>query len=622
MSELSKNTLASELFGSIISFNNKNEIAFAGELLLKVLSLSGIDIGKIVTDNFKSEDGRSLLSTINKVRDTRKCYTFKFKKIDDEFILFPPNMGDKENVFLSIKKAIDHSNKLERDLKERVKELECLYNVSQEIHRANYVYETFQRCTEHIRNGFQYPEITSVIIEYNGVKYINSGGSEKRVKSLLSDENILKNAERRGEIRVIYHKKKPFLREEINLLREISYKFTRAIEREEKTKVLEKQKKVLISRNKILLKLTEECRRGREQLQTFFRAITDKILVIDTDYNIILSNSDDIVVSGKCYNQLFKYDKVCDNCPAIETFKNSDLSSIDKEYSNEFLRLRTYPIYNNDGNVDRVLEVCRNITKEKKMEFQLLESHKLASLGRLVAGVAHEINNPNTFILGNTKIIKEAFGDILPIVDREYEKNQNLKIARLNYELFKDNISTLIDDTYNGAVKIKKIVEELRNYAKKEDDILSDTVNINNVIENTLRLVKKQIKENVKIIMKLKEGIPTFNGNISKLEQVAINLLLNASHAIGNNDGVIYISTNYNPSSKSVFLSVEDNGKGMDEDTLKNIFDPFFTTKRNEGGIGLGLSISYRIIKEHKGEIEVDSIPGKGTNFVITIPAA
>ena len=620
MDELTKYKIPYELFGSSIVFDKKNNIAFSGYLIMKALSLSSIDIEQIISNNFSDEDGQNLLMTINKVRENHRSYVFKFKKSSHEYILLPANSNDKQNVFLSLKSATDHVSSIEHNLRERVKELECLYNISHELQISKDITEAFEKCTDHIKRGFQFPEITTVIIEYNGIKYISSGGSEKKVKYVLSDENILKNAKRRGEIRVIYSKKVHFLKEEINLLREVSRKFTKAIEREERTKVLERQKKILLTKNVKLIELTEECRQSREKLQTFFRAITDKILVIDTDFNIILSNSDEIGNTGKCYKKLFNFDDICNECPAVQTLNTGENASLDKEYSNQFYRLQSYPIFNNEGNVDRILEVCRNVTKEKKMETQLIESHKLASLGKLVAGVAHEINNPNTFILGNTKIIKEALTDLLPYVELEYAKNPNLKIARLNYDLFKENISMLIEDIYNGAVKIKKIVEELRNFAKKEDEILSDSVEINKIIENTLRLVKKQIKENVKINLTLKEGLPAFIGSISRLEQVFINLLLNASQAIGDDYGEISIFTEFDSDNHNIIINVKDSGKGMDEVTKRNVFDPFFTTKRNEGGIGLGLSISYRIIKDHKGEIEVDSKLGKGTSFTIILP--
>jgi signal transduction histidine kinase len=616
MANSSTSRLAYDLFSSVVVFNKDNDIVFAGDDIIQILKKARINL-------FISKQGSPELSkffaAVSKVRMNQKSCLLSFKKLDDEFILFPINYYKNRNVVLCLKHEIDRINIIERDLRERVKELECLYNISRELHTSKDLDIAFKNCTQHIKRGFQFPETTTVVIEFDEKKYLSKRGKEKNIVNVLS-ELIIKNNKKRGEIRVIYHEDLPFLKEETNLLQEISGKFTRSIEIYERMIALEEQKKVLISKNKKLVKLTAESRQSRESLQAFFDAITDKIYVIDTDFNLILSNSDEIGNIGKCYKKVFKSSQVCKHCPALSTFKKSKVASLGKDFQNQHFLLQTYPIFNKDDQVDRIIEVCRDVTKEKKMESQLIESHKLASLGKLVAGVAHEINNPNTFILGNIKIIQEAFNDILTILDEKYKDDPLLKIARLNYPVFKDNIIVLVEDIYNGSIRMKKIVDDLRTFAKKEEGMLSDTVDINSITENTIRLVKKQIKENVRIILDLGPGIPTFTGSISKLEQVLMNMIMNSSQAIEKENGEIRIQTRYNERHNQIDMCIKDNGKGMDEKTKSNIFDPFFTTKRNEGGIGLGLSISYGIIKEHKGNIVVSSEPGAGTSFSIHIP--
>jgi polar amino acid transport system substrate-binding protein len=256
------------------------------------------------------------------------------------------------------------------------------------------------------------------------------------------------------------------------------------------------------------------------------------------------------------------------------------------------------------------------------METQLLQSYKLASLGKLVAGVAHEINNPNTFILGNLKIFNESLADIFPILDEYYQKNKDLKIARLNYEIFKENISVLVNDMISGANRTKKIVGDLRNFAKKDESGLLDTVDLNDLIKNHMNLTTKQIKKHATLEVELGENIPKFKGNISKLEQVLLNLLMNAVESIEKDGGLVKIKTEFNQKRDEIYLMVSDNGCGISEPMIKNIFDPFFTTKRERGGIGLGLSITYGIIKDHKGTIEVNSKVGEGTTFIIRIPTS
>ena len=334
---------------------------------------------------------------------------------------------------------------------------------------------------------------------------------------------------KKGEIRVFTKDKKGFTIDEKNLIDEIAGKISRAIEKDEKQTNLEKQQEILRAKNEALLKVTGECNKSREKLKTFFKAITDKIVVIDRDHNIIMSNKDDIGEVGKCYNKLFNYDEMCSDCPASVTFETSNDAISEKDFHDKFLTLRTYPIFGKDGSVDRVLEVCRDKTKEKKMESQLLQSYKLASLGKLVAGVAHEINNPNTFILGNLKIVQEAFDDIFPILENYSISNPDLKIARLNYDIFKDNISILIEDMINGANRTKKIVNDLRNFAKKDDEGLTEDIDLNYIITNNLTLTEKHIRKYAELEFDLGNNIPVIKGNTQRIEQVLHNLILNAS---------------------------------------------------------------------------------------------
>jgi signal transduction histidine kinase len=272
------------------------------------------------------------------------------------------------------------------------------------------------------------------------------------------------------------------------------------------------------------------------------------------------------------------------------------------------------------GSVETVLEICSDITTEEHMKRQLIQSYKLASLGKLVAGVAHEINNPNTFIRGNIKIISEAFENILPILDGQYEKNKDLKIARLNYQVFRESIPVLLDDMMGGANRIKKIVDGLRNFAKKDEGLLTDDVDINHLIQNNLRITSKEVRKRARLELNLDNTVPPFKGNIQKLEQVLMNMLTNAAQAMEREDGLIVIETGMDKTKNEVIIKIIDNGKGMDEKTKKHIFDPFFTTKRDKGGTGLGLSISYGIIREHKGRIDVESQVGIGTTLSIRIP--
>lgn len=209
--------------------------------------------------------------------------------------------------------------------------------------------------------------------------------------------------------------------------------------------------------------------------------------------------------------------------------------------------------------------------------------------------------------------------DILPILDCLYQSSPELKIARLPYEKFREFIPVLVDDMVQGANRIKGIVDGLRKFAKQDEGFLNEKVNVNAITEACIRLVDNQVRRAADVRVELDPDIPEITGNAQKLQQVIINILINAYQAIEKPRGTIVVSSS-RQNSNEILLKISDNGKGMDEKTIKQMFDPFFTTKRHQGGTGLGLSIAYGIIKEHKGRIEVESKVGAGTTFFIYLP--
>ncbi len=612
--------LVIELFKNVIVFKRDNKVVFAGDKIKKSFSDAGIHFEEFQELEYaeKSEEYQ-MKETLENARESQLPRTFVSKKLGNVFLFFPVSHANSDYILFSVKDKVLQFSKIERELEARIKELECLYSISHTLESSKSLSDAMEKCTQHIKEGFHHPQHTKVVIEQDGKMFGDVHALKyKRYKELNVDIKL--NKKKRGNIHVHLIKKVRFLEEEETLIREISGKIARAIENNEKKNTLEEQQKILISKNKTLVKLTEQLQQGSENFKTFFEAIADRIIVIDPDYNIIMSNKDEIGNSGKCYKKLFNADHKCPNCNAVVTFGKGKNSMMEKSVDGKYFLMRSYPIFDKEGEVERVLEVCRDITLNKQLESQLIQSYKLASLGKLVAGVAHEINNPNTFILGNLKIIQEAFNDIFPILDHYFDGHPNEKIARLPYDLFKENISILIGDMIEGANRTKQIVLDLRNFARKDEEALSDVVDINHLIKTHLTFTQKHIKKQAQVTFDLNPNVPEFNGSIPKLEQVLMNMIINASQAIENGVGLITIKTDYDQSSEEVVINITDNGKGMDEKTKKNIFDPFFTTKRDKGGSGLGLSISYGIIKDHHGKIEVDSTLGSGTTFTIRIP--
>lgn len=266
----------------------------------------------------------------------------------------------------------------------------------------------------------------------------------------------------------------------------------------------------------------------------------------------------------------------------------------------------------------RELEEANRELREKQA--QLVQSEKLASLGQLSAGVAHEINNPIQFIQGNMRILNEAMETILPLVDRHAEGNPDFTVARLKYSFFRQHVKTLLDDMYTGALRIADIVRDLKKFARLDEGRMDETVDVNEVVRSSLRLVQNKIKR-YRVIEDLDPGLPSITGCTSKIEQVVVSNLINAAEALSERPGgVITLTTKPEDGAQGVRLSIADNGPGVPEEVKDRLFDPFFTTKQRTGGTGLGLSIAYTIVNEHAGRVEVNSTLGEGTTFIYHFP--
>lgn len=621
--KLKQFSLALGVINNILICDQDYRISFVGDEIRKRLfkmENGGAFLPELL-DNFPDpEEKDGLRLKIEEVRRNKNTCFFKFKNEAKNIFIFPANYAQGENIILASEEQILLANNIEFNLSERVKELQCLYSISNELETSHTLHEALNCIIALLPKGFQYPKLVVAKIILDDKEYGDLGGISENSKNIITEELAL-NDKIRGKLMVGYTIKEDFLDEEYSFLREIALMISRAIEKEENHDNVETQRALLASKNSELLQLTENLTRSNNNLQAFFNAITDTLVVIDSDFNISLSNKPEVGTSGKCHKKLFHSDKICEGCPAIEAFQEGHPASMIKKHENKHFSIQAYPILNGKKPLpDTVLEICSDITEEEHIKNQLIQSYKLASLGKLVAGVAHEINNPNTFIRGNIKIVDEAFRDILPILDKVFEENKDLKIARLNYELFKEHIPVLLEDMMGGANRIKKIVDGLRNFAKKDEGLLTDDVDINYLIQNNLRITEKEVRKYAKLSMNLDPTLPIFKGSFQKIEQVLMNLLINAAQAIEREDGLIIVETGLDKEGKQVIIKVIDNGKGMDANTKKHIFDPFFTTKRDKGGTGLGLSISYGIIQEHHGRITVDSEIGVGTTFTIVLP--
>ncbi|MFB0506661.1 MAG: PAS domain-containing sensor histidine kinase [Thermodesulfobacteriota bacterium] len=251
------------------------------------------------------------------------------------------------------------------------------------------------------------------------------------------------------------------------------------------------------------------------------------------------------------------------------------------------------------------LSVVRDVTEKKQMEMQLIQADKMASLGELAAGVAHEINNPLSGIISNAEFLQEE-------IPAESEEQQ-------------EEIQEIVDNSQ----RIKTIVQDLLNFSRQRDSKTYGILDISSVITSSLNLTEHQIQlDRIKVVKEIGEALPPVRGSFNQIEQVFINLLSNARYALNrkypdpHEDKTLLIRTNQAEENGRKYVRVEfhDRGIGIPEEDVDKIFNPFFTTKEQGQGTGLGLSISYNIIQEHQGAIRFESKEGEYTKVTVDLP--
>ena len=268
-------------------------------------------------------------------------------------------------------------------------------------------------------------------------------------------------------------------------------------------------------------------------------------------------------------------------------------------------------------------QVARRTQKLALQQQQLIQADKMTSLGILVAGVAHEINNPTSLLLLNLPVLKETFDDLDEILEEYYDTHGDFYVAGLKYSRIRNEIPLMLGDMLEGTHHIRRIVNDLRDFARQEPLNLLELVDFNQVVMMAIRLTDNTIHSSTQAFsVTYGDNLPPIQGNTQRLQQVVINLIVNACQALESINQSIAINTSYNNETKTICLVVKDNGKGIEEDHLSRLTDPFFTTKRKQGGTGLGLSISSSIIEEHGGLLKFASLPEQGTTVSLYLPRA
>lgn len=274
-----------------------------------------------------------------------------------------------------------------------------------------------------------------------------------------------------------------------------------------------------------------------------------------------------------------------------------------------------------------LLTVVRDITERKKAEdqakrqlSQLQHANKMASLGILVAGVAHEINNPNSLIMLNTDLLQKIFAEIAPVLDERSASDPNYQICGMPYAEIRPEIQRLLSGLTGASERILTTISGLKNFARVDNDKNKlEPVDLNQVLRSALTFTRNLILQSTQNFeTELSPELPFVLGNGRELEQVLINLITNACHAIKDKTEFLRIRTLVQ--GDDVLVEVEDGGVGIPPESLSHLFDPFFTTERDRGGTGLGLSVAYSIVESHHGKLSFKSEPILGTCATLSLP--
>lgn len=278
--------------------------------------------------------------------------------------------------------------------------------------------------------------------------------------------------------------------------------------------------------------------------------------------------------------------------------------------------------------VDVIYCTFRDVTERLRMEKEardiqakLIHANKMTSLGLLVSGVAHEINNPNNFIMANSQLLERSWGDALKVLHEYYRENGEFFIGGVPFSELEANSPKLFAGITDGSRRIESIINNLKGFARNDSSIERFDVNVNQVATSAVSILHFELnKFTNNFQIELAENLPLIKGSSQQLGQIIINLLMNACQALSSRQCGIWLTTGFDAAADQVIIAVKDEGHGMSPEKSKMVMEPFFTTKLDSGGTGLGLSICQSIVKDHSWFMDFSSEQGKGSTFTIRIP--
>lgn len=385
----------------------------------------------------------------------------------------------------------------------------------------------------------------------------------------------------------------------------------------------------IMAREKALAESEQRYRQLSDEYSAVLEGIPDALMLIGADLKVVWANKGATrhfgftteAMRGKECDVVWKCNaEHCLNC-LKEVFRTGEaLDVIQKMPDGRTWGLKQFPVKDHAGEVSNVIQIASDLTEKTRLREQASRSAHLAAIGELAAGVAHEVNNPIGMMLLDLPMLRDVFNDLMPILDGLPDMDKDQEIAGLTVEKLSKEVPPVIDEVIEGARKVKRIVEELRDFSRPYRGVM-ELIDINEVAKKAVRMVRNPLKNATETFSEtyFPETLPCI-GDPQRLEQVVINLLLNACQALTSRSAKIAIETRKDDSGGSIQLIVRDEGCGVEPEDIKLITDPFYTTRRESGGTGLGLSVSSRIVSEHKGLLGFQSQPGEGTTVVLELP--
>jgi len=359
-------------------------------------------------------------------------------------------------------------------------------------------------------------------------------------------------------------------------------------------------------------RLYKQVSRAKDEWESTFKAVTDPIFLVDTDYNVLLHNGRlpaemqvfwDQALSRKCFSKLHGRSAPCPDCPIQEVQKSG--KPVYQRWQTDsglVLDLSYYPVMNEEQQLAAVTIILKDVTEKIKMEGQLVQSAKLAALGEMAAGVAHELNSPMTVIIGTAQLVARELQE-----DGQTERAGDM------------------EDIVNSGLRCKRIIQNLLTFSRQDQQPATE-IDLNAEALLVLGMIKYQInRSQITIEERLAPDLPRLVANGPQIQQVLTNFLINARDAlteVERREKIIVVATELRVKNGLRWgaLSVTDNGIGIPPENLARIFTPFYTSKEATKGTGLGLSVSLGIAESHNGTIEVASTAGQGSTFTLLLP--